>query len=254
MSVNSLELAARTHVGRVRHHNEDSHAFNANLGMFVLADGMGGHRAGEVASRVAVDAATEYLERIQKENEVDELESLYYAGQATQYANDAIILAVDEDPALHGMGTTLVVAMFRYGRIFYSHVGDSRLYRWRDGDFRQLTRDHSLIQKMVDTGLFPSIEDARLAGVGDNVLTRSLGLSPDVEIDVGDQSLQAGDIYLSCSDGLSGPVHDDTMARILEDTDGDLDLAADALVQLALDGGGHDNITLILARPLLNSA
>jgi protein phosphatase len=150
------------------------------------------------------------------------------------------------------MGTTLVVAAFRDRRVFYAHVGDSRLYRVRFGRIRRLTRDHSLIQRVVDDGVFLNRDAAREAGIRDNVLTRSLGLQRQAEVDVGNSALEPGDTYLICSDGLHGAVTDVEIARLLRDPDGDLESQAEALLDAALAAGGSDNISLILARPLVD--
>lgn len=248
MTVHAMEIASRSHVGLLRKKNQDYLSALSNLGIIVLGDGMGGHCAGEVASRIAVDAASENLLPAQQDDTADDLESLLRIGEAAEVANQAIFAEVEKHPENQGMGTTFVAAIFREGRVFYSHVGDSRLYRIRAGRIRSLTRDHSLIQELVDTGVFASRAAAHHAGVKDNVLTRSLGLDPDVEVDVGDCLLDAGDIYLACSDGLCGKVPDKEIAHILRDKHGDLELMAENLLNAALDAGGRDNISLILAR------
>ncbi len=249
MTVHALDMAYRTHIGLVRNHNEDYLVVLGDHGLLVLGDGMGGHLAGEVASKLAVETAAEELIPAQLDDTADDLESLLRVGQALERSNEELFKAVKKKPELKGMGTTIVAAMFRQYRVFFAHVGDSRLYRVRAGRIRCLTRDHSLVQQLMDNGLFRNRAEAHEAGVGDNVLTRSLGLDPNVEVDVGDKSLQAGDIYLACSDGMNGKVPDSAMAEILCDKDSDLDGMADRLLQAALEAGGRDNITLILARP-----
>ena len=250
MAVHAIDCQHRTHVGLVRPHNEDYLACFPDLGVMVLGDGMGGHRAGEVAARVAVEAAAEALLPAQEEDAADDLESLLRVGRAAESANRAVFAAVERDPALAGMGTTLVAAMFREGRIYYSHVGDSRLYRLRDGTLRCLTRDHSLMQEVLDTGLFDTRDEVQAAGIGDNILTRCIGLDPEVEVDVGDAELRAGDLYLACSDGLCGKVSDDALRQVMTEVP-ELPEMADALLEAALQAGGRDNISLILARPRL---
>jgi len=249
MTVNTLEIAFRTHVGLVRLRNEDYLAALPQQGVVLLADGMGGHRAGDVASRLAVETAVNELLPAQSDDSADDLESLLRVGQAVEAANQAIFRTVRLQPELSGMGTTIVAAVFREQRIFYAHVGDSRLYRIRRGRMRRLTRDHSLVQQMVDEGVFRNRAEARAAGVGDNVLTRTLGLDPQVEVDVGDAVLAPDDLYLFCSDGLSNKVPDREILGILRAAGSDLDARAEALLQAALDAGGSDNITLVLARP-----
>lgn len=247
MTVHALECAYRTHVGLVRPHNEDFLIALCDQGVLVLGDGMGGHEAGEVASKVAVEAAAKSLLPAQQEDAADDLESLMRVGQAAETANRAVFEAVEQDSALEGMGTTLVLALFREGSLYHAHVGDSRLYRLRDGKLKNLTRDHSLIQELVDNGLFGSFAEAREAGIGDNILTRSIGLDRNVEVDVGDVALDADDIFLLCSDGLCGKVPDDHIGMLM-DSGRSMDWIADALLSAALDSGGRDNISLIVAR------
>lgn len=249
MSVNSLDVAIRTHQGLVRKRNQDWLRVDSDLGVLVLADGMGGHRSGEVASRVAVEAALADLLPAQREAQSDGTQSLLQIGHAVEAANQALLDMCDVHPELSGMGTTVVAAIFRDDRIFHAHVGDSRLYRVRYGRMRRLTRDHSLIQRMIDDGVFLNRVEARAAGIRDNVLTRSLGMQRKADVDVGDALLEIGDTYLICSDGLHGLVSDANIARILRDPDGDLEDQAQALVDAALTAGGNDNISAILARP-----
>lgn len=244
-----MEVAIRTHVGLVRSRNQDWMHADADLGVLVLADGMGGHRGGEVASRTAVQAITEALVPAQIEDRADDMESLMRIGEAVEFANRALLEKSARHPELKGMGTTVVLAIFRDERVFYAHVGDSRLYRVRYGRMRRLTRDHSLIQQVVDDGVFLNRSHARESGVRENILTRSLGMEQRAEVDVGDAVLEAGDTYLFCSDGLHSSVPDSIISRILRDPGGDLDQQAEQLVDAALHAGGSDNISIILARP-----
>ena len=251
MAVNPIELAVRTHQGLVRAGNQDAFRIDADLGVMVLADGMGGHRSGEVASRIAVEAALADLLPAQREagGGDDGAAGLLRVGQAVEVANQALLDMCLVHPELSGMGTTVVVAIFREGRIYHAHVGDSRLYRVRYGRMRRLTRDHSLIQQMIDDGVFLNRVEAREAGVRDNILTRSLGMQRQAEVDVGDALLEAGDTYLICSDGLHGMLPDSQIARILRDPHGDLEQQVQELIDTALAAGGNDNVTAILARP-----
>ena len=252
MAVNPIELAVRTHQGLVRAGNQDAFRIDADLGVMVLADGMGGHRSGEVASRIAVEAALADLLPAQREaGGVDGTASLLRVGHSVEVANQALLDMCQVHPELSGMGTTVVAAIFRDGRIYYAHVGDSRLYRVRYGRMRRLTRDHSLIQQMIDDGVFLNRAEAREAGVRDNILTRSLGMQRQAEVDVGDALLEAGDTYLICSDGLHGMLPDSQIARILRDPHGDLEQQVQELIDAALAAGGNDNVTAILARPQL---
>ena len=253
MAVNPIELAARTHQGLVRAGNQDAFRVDPSLGIVVLADGMGGHRSGEVASRIAVEAALADLLSAQREAGGDDgAGGVLLAGHAVEVANQALLDMCLVHPELSGMGTTVVVAIFRAGRIYHAHVGDSRLYRVRYGRMRRLTRDHSLIQQMIDDGVFLNRAQAREAGVRDNILTRSLGMQRQAEVDVGDALLETGDTYLICSDGLHGMLPDSQIARILRDPYGDLEQQVQELIDTALAAGGNDNVTAILARPRLD--
>jgi len=251
MAVQAMDVAVRTHVGLVRSRNQDWLHADGDLGVLVLADGMGGHRGGEVASRIAVESVIEALVPAQREDVADDMESLMRVGEAAEFANRLLFEKSLERPELKGMGTTLVLAIFREGRIFYAHVGDSRLYRVRYGRMRCLTRDHSLIQQVIDDGVFLNRHAARQGGVKDNILTRSLGTDLQADVDVGDAVLEAGDTYLFCSDGLHNLVPDNIIARILRDPEGDLEEQAQTLTDAALGAGGKDNISIILARPCL---
>lgn len=251
MAIHSIELAVRSHQGLVRSRNQDALKVEPDLGIVVLADGMGGHRGGEVASRVAVEAAIADLLPAQREGSSDAIQNQLRVGHAVEVANNALLAMCEVHPELRGMGTTMVAALFRDGRIYHAHVGDSRLYRVRYGRMRRLTRDHSLIQRMIDDGVFLNRTEAREAGVRDNVLTRSLGMQPQTDVDVGDALLEQGDTYLLCSDGLHGLVSDSVISRILRDPLGDLDQQVQALIDAALAAGGNDNVTAILARPQL---
>ncbi len=251
MAIHTVDLAIRTHQGLVRTRNQDSYRVDAEQGIAILADGMGGHRSGEVASRIAVEAALGELQTGQPANRSDGTESLLRVGQSVEVANKALLDMCVVHPELSGMGTTLVLAIFRDGRIYHAHVGDSRLYRVRYGRMRRLTRDHSLIQQMIDDGVFMNRTQAREAGVRDNVLTRSLGMQRQAEVDVGDALLVSGDTYLICSDGLHGMLSDTLISRILRDPDGDLEEQVQALIDAALQAGGNDNVTAVLIRPRL---
>jgi len=247
MSIRRLECETRSHVGLVRKSNQDYLECFPQDGVLLLADGMGGHRAGEVAARVAVKAAADVISSTSWEESADVLQSMLLIGGAVEGANQAVVQAGEENPDLAGMGTTLVLAVFRLGRVFFAHVGDSRLYRLRDGQLQCLTRDHSLVQDLVDEGVYVNRAAARAAGIGDNILTRSVGLRSDVEPDLGEEMLDPDDLYLICSDGLCGRVSDHEIGHIMSSEE-TLCQMGDNLLQLALDAGGRDNISLILAR------
>jgi protein phosphatase len=247
MSFHTLECAYRSHVGFVRTQNEDYLVCRPELGVLALGDGMGGHNAGDLASRIAVEAAARALCDTQAQDNLDDLESLLAVADAAETANSEVREVVAEKSELQGMGTTLVIALFRKSHVFFAHVGDSRLYRFRDGELLALTRDHSLVQEMLDAGLFESRREANRAGIGDNVLTRSIGIDPHVEVDVGDRELVPGDLFLLCSDGLCGRVEDLTIEEAFRSND-DLENIASQLQEAALSEGGRDNISLIVAR------
>lgn len=249
--VPTLEVAAVSNTGRVRRNNQDAFRIDPTHGVVVVADGMGGHRGGEVASRVAADAVLRGLFANGDPAAEDPSAMLGRLGRVVEDANSALFRAVAAAPELDGMGTTVVAAVFRNGHVYHAHVGDSRLYRWRGGMLEPLTRDHSLVQSLIDRGVFETRDQARAAGVGNNILTRGLGVETKVEVELGSRPVEPGDLYLLCSDGLSGMVDDAAIGEVLADCANHLDDAADRLLQLALDSGGVDNITLVLARPVV---
>jgi PPM family protein phosphatase len=248
--VPNLEVAAVSNVGRVRHNNQDAFRIDAERGVVLVADGMGGHRGGEVASHVAADAVLHGLFATGDPAAEEASAMLGRLGRVVEEANDALFRAVAAAPELDGMGTTVVVAVFRNGHVYHAHVGDSRLYRWRNGVLEALTRDHSLVQSLIDRGVFETREQARAAGVGNNILTRGLGVEQKLDVELGSRPLQRGDLYLLCSDGLSGLVDDAAIAEVLAEGTDQLDRTADELLRLALEAGGVDNVTLVLARPM----
>ena len=246
-----LEAAAVSEVGLVRKTNQDYVHVLPGQGIVALADGMGGHLAGEVAAEVAVEVSVDELRHAQRFAEMDTMQCLMHLGDAVERANASVYTLAKTKPELHGMGTTLVLAVFQEGRIFYAHVGDSRIYRLRNSQLTQLTRDHSLIQEALDHGIFHDRGEAREAGVAENVLTRSLGCTLDINVDVSEAAVRKGDLFLFCSDGLSGPLSEHQMAQLLTKEKMSLKRRAKALVQAALDAGGRDNVSVILARPIL---
>ena len=235
-----IEAASRTDRGLVREGNEDAVATFPEYGLVVLADGMGGHCSGEVASQLAVETIGTLM--------------LMSAGDVVlrtvvEAANTAIIQAIEDSPEYEGMGTTLAMAMFKSRRIHFAHVGDSRIYRFRGGRLEQLTRDHSIIQELVDQGLFESAEEARGAGVKNNIITRGLGITREVDVEEGVDDVQTADIYLICSDGLSDMVPDPVLEETLSKGGEGLSDLCEKLLDLAIQNGGRDNISLILVRP-----
>jgi len=246
MSDAEMEIVSRTDVGRKRDHNEDRLAVFPDKGLVLLADGMGGYNAGEIASQLVIDTlASELLPVLgKKDGPIGQREIV----SAIKASNLAIFDAVAQNNDLNGMGTTVVLAIFQEQHATFAHIGDSRLYRLREGEFEQLTSDHSMLQELLDRGMFKTEEEAVDAGVPSSILTRGLGVESDIEVDFGEENLQDGDIFLLCSDGLSGMIPDEAIQSVLESLPADMPGAADLLTKLALESGGKDNISLILAR------
>lgn len=248
-----ITIAGRTDTGRVREHNEDSIGQDPELGLLVLADGMGGLKAGEVASAMAVEVVTRELVDVLRSLDPGQsdddtgyaLESLA-VGRAVVRANETIFQVAQSQPQCAGMGTTLVVLLFYDDRLTVAHVGDSRMYRLRDGEFEQITLDHSLVQELVNRGFYTP-EEAREA-THKNIVTRALGIGEDVEYDLLEEVALPGDTFLLCSDGLNDMVDDPTIRAILLENQDNLDAAADRLVGAANDNGGRDNVSVLLAR------
>jgi len=244
-----LEIVTATHSGMVRSHNEDSIAADAEIGLAVLADGMGGYNAGEVASGIAVELIRTEMKKSladRKPEEFDGTEAERLIEAHATRANNAIYQASQSQPQYSGMGTTLVVALWHDNQISVGHIGDSRLYRLRDGALEQITRDHSLLQEQIDSGMITK-EQARHSQ-NKNLVTRAVGIDPEVETEVHTYSVQPGDVYLLCSDGLSDMVTDEDVQLTLGSLASNLPLAAEQLVELANDNGGRDNISVILVR------
>jgi protein phosphatase len=246
-----LEMSSLTHPGMVRGHNEDCVATDVQHGFVVLADGMGGYNAGEVASGIAVammvDGLRQELEKgIVAEAGEGENPVMAMAREQAQKANHAIFQTAQSQPGCAGMGTTLVAAIFHDNKICVAHVGDSRLYRLRGEAFEQVTRDHSLLQEQLDSGMITP-EEAKLSH-NKNLVTRALGVDPEVEVEVHEYEALQGDIYLFCSDGLNDMVEDEDIGLALATMGSNLPLAAEQLVQMANDNGGRDNVSVVLAR------
>lgn len=240
-----LESAACSDVGRVRDHNEDSFLDLPSHGLFAVADGMGGHAAGEVASRLAIQTLQRRLGSPGAASADLPIEQ--QVAEAILQANAAILAESARDPGLAGMGTTITVAVTldRPGELLLGHVGDSRAYRMSDGQLVQLTTDHTVVQRHVEDGSL-SLDAARHHPLR-HLLTRALGTQADVEVDVFGATLGPDEILLLCSDGLTGMVDDEQLASMLADA-GPLPDLARRLVSAANDGGGEDNITVVLVR------
>lgn len=249
-----IEFAAKTDAGLVRPKNEDSIALSPAYGIAVLADGMGGYNAGEVASSIATtvikDVVEEGLNRLPNQS-FDLLSSRSKQIQqllieAIQRANTAILEAAQAEPRYNGMGTTLVTAVFQQDKIIVAHVGDSRAYRFRRGQLTQITRDHSLLQEQIDAGLI-SLEAAQFSQYR-NLVTRAVGVDHRVDVEVHEHRIEPGDVYLLCSDGLSDMLVDREILDTFHATGSALDKACDALVNQANERGGRDNISVVLTK------
>jgi PPM family protein phosphatase len=250
-----LEVTGLSDVGLKRSHNEDSFGSDTGIGLAVLADGMGGYRAGEVASAMAVNAIMEEVRdglKAIKPGETDEdsgyaLESLVVR-EAVIRANETIHKAAISQPQCAGMGTTVVTVMFYDDRMTIAHVGDSRLYRLRGETFEQITVDHSLLQELIDKGFYTP-EEAKQS-LNKNLVTRAMGIEGTVVPDVVEEAVVPGDIYLMCSDGLTDMVEDEQIHLTLVKHANSLDRVATELVNTANDNGGKDNISVVLARAI----
>lgn len=254
MTVQSIvEFASATDTGVVRKFNEDSIATDSEIGLMVLADGMGGYMAGDVASALAISVVKEELGTalgnlapVENDTAKRDLPQTLAVKRAAEKANQMILRVARKNSQCEGMGTTLTLALFHEDRISIAHVGDSRLYRLRYERLEQLTMDHSLLQGQVAAGLINS-GDAKLSH-NRNLVTRALGKEEKVEVDVREADVLPGDVYLLCSDGLNDMVEDSDIELALCELKANLPLAANLLVQMANDNGGHDNVSVVLAR------
>ena len=240
-----MQAEGVTDPGRVREQNQDVFAVRAEIGLVVLADGMGGASAGGVAAEIAVDAALGHLVAASKRGSLEPPE----LGAALKLANERVVGMASAISSYRGMGTTLVVLCVLEDKGYVAHVGDSRAYRFRNGAFTQITRDHSLVQEWVDTGVIAP-EEARSAP-NRNIITRAIGAKPTLDPEITEVDIVANDVLLLCSDGLTGMLTDEQIEWQLQTAtrQGDLNLAATAadLVEAANRAGGMDNVTVALA-------
>src|SRR5215471_11963044 len=261
MSGRSMSLKGRlrfvglTDTGKVREHNEDTIAFDADIGLLVLADGMGRVNAGEVASGIAVKTIVNLVrEQVEREDmNVQDRESglsrpTIILRDAIHRANKIIYQTARTQPQCEGMGTTVVAALFFDNKITIAHVGDSRLYRQRAGGdkLEQVTMDHSLLQELVDRGFY-SAEEAQRAS-NKNYVTRALGVEPQVEVEIQEVPVSKGEVFVMCSDGLSDMVEDEDIRLTISTFGANLDTVAKQLIQLANENGGRDNVSVVLAQ------
>ena len=241
----NFEYAGLTDPGLLRENNEDSVALDTAQGVAVLADGMGGYNAGEIASAMAVTFVkaelSRWLEEAAPQCTVSDIKHAMEA--CVVNANQSIYNAANANPQFSGMGTTIVVGVFGARRVLLAHVGDSRCYLWRQGRLTQLTRDHSLLQEQLDAGLITPAQ-AKVAS-HKNLVTRALGVEEGVQVDVMEHTPLLGDVYLMCSDGLSDMVDDEDLTYLLS-ARSSLQERASTLIRAANGAGGRDNISAIL--------
>ncbi|MGB6876382.1 MAG: Stp1/IreP family PP2C-type Ser/Thr phosphatase [Candidatus Acidiferrales bacterium] len=248
-----IEFGARTDMGRMRQNNEDAFRAAPEICLFVLSDGMGGQSSGEVASRLASETVVAHCREASKNPSLPlvgkRAEGISEVGNrlesAIRLANRVVHQAGQESAAHAGMGATLVAVMLTEERVNIAHVGDSRVYRLRNGEFEPLTRDHSFIAEQVRQGLMTE-QEANNSNL-QNVLLRAVGVDAEVEVEVNEELLAEEDTLVLCSDGLTKELSDAEIAKVLAETD-DPQAAADRLVKLANDAGGSDNITVMVLR------
>ncbi|MBZ0105864.1 MAG: Stp1/IreP family PP2C-type Ser/Thr phosphatase [Sulfuricella denitrificans] len=241
-------MATITDTGVVRSFNEDTIATEHDLGLALVADGMGGYKAGDVASGMAASIMVSELKRLLPEKPLTPNEIAEILRSSVGRTNRAIYQAAQANPQYHGMGTTLVSALFHDNRLHFVHIGDSRLYRLRHGKLQVLTQDHSILHEQVALGLI-SNDDAKISH-NRNLVTRALGVEAQTECEAQDQAVEVGDIYLLCSDGLNDMVDDINIELALNALQANLPLTARQLVMMANDNGGHDNISAIVIKVL----
>ncbi len=248
-----VEVAGETNVGRKRNHNEDNFCILSDYGLYIVADGMGGHASGEVASKLAIDTIQDFFAMT-----ADDPERTwpYKMDKAKGYEENRLITAIklanlrifefsQRDAKTRGMGTTIVTVFIVENGVYSAHVGDSRVYRVRDGKLEQMTEDHSLLNDYIKMKHLTQEEIANFPHK--NVIVRALGMKETVKVDTRFESPQAGDTYLLCSDGLCGPVSDPDILSIIVQSP-DIKTASRRLIEKANENGGPDNITAVLAR------
>ena len=246
-----VKAAGLTDVGRQRQHNEDTFLVEPEAGLYLVADGMGGHAAGEIASRIAAESVSEFIEHTVNEDGTwpyayDETttRATNRLTAALKLANTRVLEAMRKDSRLRGMGTTVVACLVDGDSASVAHVGDSRGYLVREGELKRITDDHSWVFEQVQAGML-SEEEAERHPLR-NVITRALGGALTVIPDASEITLKLGDIFLLCSDGLTGMVPEDLILKLVEENRGDLDAMNAQLVENANERGGYDNVTTVL--------
>lgn len=240
-------FCAKSDPGRARDNNEDSAAFDESVRLGVLADGMGGYNAGEIASGMATAFIKSELSRwlVEAGRSASVREIRRAMEICVDNANLSIYNAANSNPHYAGMGTTLVVCVFQDNRLLLGHIGDSRCYRLRSDELVQITKDHSLLQEQIDAGLLTPAQAALSSNK--NLVTRALGVEDGVMLELNEHHVEAGDLYLMCSDGLSDMVDDAAIARIIQ-RDETLEHRSELLIAAANENGGRDNITVMLVQ------
>jgi protein phosphatase len=245
------QLSGKTDVGRVRDLNEDCIKANQELGFVVLADGMGGHQGGEIASAMAVSGIAQDLEdaanTIEQCSESEQAQAINALLEATiTKVNKEIFTTSETNDQYKGMGTTVVVAISHKNKLHYAHVGDSRLYRLKNNTLEQLTSDHSLVNELLEQGYYKTQEEAANAGQK-NVITRAVGIAEEVKVDVADISVEENDLFLLCSDGLSDMISDNEILESMQSTK-EHEVIIEDLIGRACEAGGRDNISVMLVQ------
>lgn len=245
----ALNIAQLTDTGQVRARNEDAIASDASLGFAILADGMGGYNAGDVASQMAVSTVMSALSAqmhylAEQAQPLSHALASAYLMEAVQLANQAIYQAALAQPHYASMGTTIVASLFLDNQVIIGHIGDSRAYMLRDGSLHSISSDHSVLQQQLDAGMI-TVEQAKLAAYK-NYVTKALGVDPEADLELNTFEVRVGDLYLLCSDGLNDMLEDSEIASILLTPRDTLASTADALVEKANQRGGQDNISVIL--------
>ena len=247
-----LRYAGNTHVGIKRSHNEDNLAIHSEENLYMVADGMGGHASGEVASQMAVETVADFYRDTSKDEDITwpykmEKGRKYEENRLSagiKLANLRIYETASQNAAQRGMGTTIVVLAFAGNSAFLGHVGDSRIYRLRGEAMELVTEDHSLLNDYIKMKDLTEQEIENFPHK--NVIVRALGMKETVQVDVAHEEPEIGDLYLLCTDGLNGMVTDPKIRQIMIDNRDDLETCCNALIQAANDGGGNDNTTVVL--------
>ena len=231
------QVCAKTDIGLRRKNNEDCFFVNEKQGLFIVADGMGGHVAGEIASRIAAETVSQFLQVANLDNPQEQL------NKAIESANRAVEQAANSNKVWQGMGTTLSIVLLHRQQGYLAHVGDSRIYRLRKSDFKQLSDDHSLVGEHLRQGILTP-EQAEVSTFG-NVLLQAIGLTPELEICFKNFPLATGDRFLLCSDGLTDMISDTEIEKVLNQS-GTLNPLCEILIEKAIAAGGKDNITAVV--------